>query len=368
MRPAAQRHRTQSLAGPACVAVDRGPNHANPPLHPPPTAEGGYRSLKALMQSSGLLDRSAARALPRILLVLTLLAGGVALLALLRNSWWQLATAVYLAAVLAQVGFLAHDAGHQQIFRSRRWNDRFGRVMSNGLGGLSYGWWVDKHNRHHRHPNDLQQDPDVGRSVLAWTDAQADVQRGLARRIARNQDRYFFPLLLLEALSLQAVSIRRLADRRDHRRLEGILLFAHLVGGIGLLLLVMSPLHALAFIGVQQGLLGLYLGMSFAPNHKGMPLADAAWSSDFLRRQVLTSRNVRGGRLLAAACGGLNYQIEHHLFPSMPSRNLPRARYIVRQFCADHAISYSETTLLDSYRQVLRYLRAITPNPLPSRS
>jgi len=177
-----------------------------------------------------------------------------------------------------------------------------------------------------------------------------------------------FPLLLLEAISLQAVSIRRLADRRDHRRLEGILLFAHLVGGIGLLLLVMSPLHVLAFIGVQQGLLGLYLGMSFAPNHKGMPLADAAWSSDFLRRQVLTSRNVRGGRLLAAACGGLNYQIEHHLFPSMPSRNLPRARYIVRQFCADHAISYSETTLLDSYRQVLRYLRAITPNPLPSRS
>ena len=333
----------------------------------PASAGGGYGSLKALVQSAGLLDRSALRALPRILLVLALLSSGLVLLAVLQNSWWQLATAVYLAAVLAQVGFLAHDAGHQQIFRSRRWNDRFGRVVSNGLGGLSYGWWVDKHNRHHRHPNDLQRDPDVGRSVLAWSDAQADLQRGLSRSIARNQDRYFFPLLLLEAFSLQAVSIRRLAERKDHRRLETVLLLAHLAGGIVLLLLLMSPLHALAFIGVQQGLLGLYLGVSFAPNHKGMPLADAAWSSDFLRRQVLTSRNVRGGRLLAAACGGLNYQIEHHLFPSMPSRNLPRARQIVRRFCAEHAVSYSETTLFDSYVQVLRYLRAITPSPLPSR-
>lgn len=335
------------------------------------TPAASFRSLKALVESEGLLERSATRALPRILGVLALLAGGLALLLLLRNSWWQLATALYLAAVFAQVGFLAHDAGHQQIFRSRRRNDRFGRVVSNGLGGLSYGWWVDKHQRHHRHPNDLERDPDVGRSVLAWSDAQAAAQRGLARRIARNQDRYFFPLLLLEAINLQVVSIRRLADRGDHRRIEAVLLGIHLVGGVGLLLLVMSPLHALTFVALQQGLLGLYLGMSFAPNHKGMPLADAAWSGDFLRRQVLTSRNVRGGRLLALACGGLNYQIEHHLFPSMPSRNLRRARLIVRQFCADFAVPYTEVSLVDSYRTVLRYLASVRPafeTPLPKTS
>jgi len=326
-----------------------------------------YADLLRQVKAAGLLERRLGYYLTRIAVTGGFFIAAWTVFAVLGDSWWQLAVAVFLAVVFAQVGFLAHDAGHQQIFRSRRWNDRFARVVSNGLGGLSYGWWVDKHNRHHRHPNDLQRDPDVGRSVLAWSDAQADLQRGLSRSIARNQDRYFFPLLLLEAFSLQAVSIRRLAERKDHRRLETVLLLAHLAGGIVLLLLLMSPLHALAFIGVQQGLLGLYLGVSFAPNHKGMPLADAAWSSDFLRRQVLTSRNVRGGRLLAAACGGLNYQIEHHLFPSMPSRNLPRARQIVRRFCAEHAVSYSETTLFDSYVQVLRYLRAITPSPLPSR-
>ena len=80
--------------------------------------------------------------------------------------------------------------------------------------------------------------------------------------------------------------------------------------------LVLSPVKAVVFIIVQQGLFGLYLGCSFAPNHKGMPILDAADQSDFLRRQALTSRNVRGGWLTDFALGGLNYQIEHHLFPS----------------------------------------------------
>ena len=67
------------------------------------------------------------------------------------------------------------------------------------------------------------------------------------------------------------------------------------------------------------------MGCSFAPNHKGMPTIAPEEELDFLRRQVLTSRNVRGGLLTDFALGGLNYQIEHHLFPSMP-RGSPAPR------------------------------------------
>ena len=87
------------------------------------------------------------------------------------------------------------------------------------------------------------------------------------------------------------------------------------------------------FILVQQGLFGFYLGCSFAPNHKGMPILAAADKTDFLRRQVLTSRNVRGGWLTDLALGGLNYQIEHHLFPSMPRAQPAPAQPLVRAFC-----------------------------------
>ena len=106
------------------------------------------------------------------------------------------------------------------------------------------------------------------------------------------------------------------------------------------------------FIVVQQGLFGVYLGASFAPNHKGMPILRADDRSDFLRRQVLTSRNVRGGWLTDLALGGLNYQIEHHLFPSMPRPSLRRAQPLVSAFCSERT-AVLETSLLASYAQAL---------------
>jgi fatty acid desaturase len=80
---------------------------------------------------------------------------------------------------------------------------------------------------------------------------------------------------------------------------------------------------------------------------------------DFLRRQVLTSRSVRsvrGGRLLDLALGGLNHQNEHHLFPSMPTPHLRRARPIVKAYCAELGVAYAETGLIASSAQALRHL------------
>ena len=101
------------------------------------------------------------------------------------------------------------------------------------------------------------------------------------------------------------------------------------------------------------------MGCSFAPNHKGMPILAPEESLDYLRSQVLTSRNIRGGWLTDFALGGLNYQIEHHLFPSMPRPTLRHAQAAVRGFCAEHGIPYSETGLLASYGLVLRHLHAV---------
>jgi fatty acid desaturase len=130
----------------------------------------------------------------------------------------------------------------------------------------------------------------------------------------------------------------------------------HFAGYLTVVALVMSPAHAIAFIVVQQGLLGVYLGCAFAPNHKGMPVLGEQDNLDYLRRQVLTSRNVSGGPLVETLLGGLNYQIEHHLFPSMPRPSLRRCRSLVRAFCAQHELPYCELNLVASYAQVLRAL------------
>jgi fatty acid desaturase len=138
-----------------------------------------------------------------------------------------------------------------------------------------------------------------------------------------------------------------------------MLITIHAVGYLTVVFLVLSPVKALVFMIVQQSLFGLYLGCSFAPNHKGMPVLDADDRSDFLRRQVLTSRNVRGGWLTDFALGGLNYQIEHHLFPSMPRPNLRRSQAMVEEFCRQRGISYCQTSLTSSYVQALRHLNTV---------
>ncbi len=319
-----------------------------------------YSDLMRQVKGAGLLDRRRGYYVTRIALTGGLLVGTWGLFVVVGNSWWQLLVAVLLAFVFTQLGFLGHDAGHRQMFRSRRANYVVGLVHGNLAIGLSYGWWVDKHNRHHAHPNHEDKDPDIHIGALAFTPGQARGKRGLTRFIALHQRYFFLPLLLFEAVQLHLSSVQALIRRGiRNRSWEVLLLLAHIGGYLTIVFLVLSPVKALVFIVVQQALFGLYLGLSFAPNHKGMPMLDADDETDFLRRQVLTSRNVRGGWLVDFLLGGLNYQIEHHLFPSMARPNLRRSQALIRGFCEQHGVRYFETTLLRSYAQALRHLHAV---------
>lgn len=298
----------------------------------------------------------------RVVVTLAAYVGIWWLAALLGGSWYQLLVAAGMGVVFTQVGFLGHDGGHQQIFRSRRKNDAIGMVAADLLIGLSYGWWLDKHNRHHARPNHEGHDPDIGDGVLAFTTGQVAARTGsVGRFITRHQAWLFFPLLTLEGLNLHVASVRRLLTRRrgHYRRIEPVLFTAHVVGYLAGIFLLMPPLMAVAFIAVHQAAFGFYMGCSFAPNHKGMPTIGPEVELDYLRRQVLTSRNVQGRWLTDLALGGLNYQIEHHLFPNMPRPSLRRAQQIVRDYCREHHVPYCEVSLVASYRAALVYLHQI---------
>jgi fatty acid desaturase len=176
--------------------------------------------------------------------------------------------------------------------------------------------------------------------------------------ITRHQAGLFFPLLTLLGIDLKVSSVKALHNGTVKRRgLEGGLLVLHAAVYLSALLIVLSPLQAVAFFLVHQALFGVYLGMTFAPNHKGMP--HPTGTEDFLRKQVVTSRNVRGGWLVNTALGGLNYQIEHHLFPGMPSPNLSKAQPIVQAYCAEVSVPYEQAGLIESYRQALRHLHEV---------
>jgi fatty acid desaturase len=325
----------------------------------PPGSRGSeYAELTRAVKQAGLLKRRPAYYGVKISLNFLLLAAGWTTFAILGHSWWQLLVAAFLAVMFTQTAFIGHDAGHRQISGSRRTDDLVGRVHGNLLIGLSYGWWIAKHNRHHAHPNQVGRDPDIAGRAIAFTEDQARPRPRLGAWLARSQAWLFFPMLLLEGLHLHVAGIRALRERRSTRAklAEAGLLAAHIGGYLAALFLVLAPVQAVAFLAVHQGLFGIYMGSSFAPNHKGMPVSGEDDKTDYLRSQVLTSRNIRGGWLTDFALGGLNYQIEHHLFPSMPRPSLRNAQATVRAFCARHGVSYCETGLLASYAQVLRHL------------
>ncbi|MEU8794858.1 acyl-CoA desaturase [Streptomyces sp. NPDC048643] len=324
----------------------------------PEQARGSdFGRLSKTIAASGLMNRRPGYYTARIATVAALYTGGWIAFVLVGASWWTLAIAAFLSVAFGQVALVAHDVAHRQVFRLRKASELSGRVAGNACIGMGYGWWQDKHTRHHANPNHEELDPDVKPDLLVWSQNQARAATGIPRLIGRSQAYLFFPLLTLEGISLHVSSVRGLGqDTLKSRRLEGVLLIGHFVAYLTALFLVLPPAMAVAFLAVHQGLFGVYLGSIFAPNHKGMPILTGEDRPDFLRRQVLTSRNVRGGRMLDIALGGLNYQIEHHLFPSMPSPHLRRAQTIVRRHCEELGVAYLETSLIGSYRQALRSL------------
>ena len=319
-----------------------------------------YAQLKRLVKSAGLLDKNPGRYAVKMVVTMSLLALSVAVLTSVDSVWIQMANAAFLAFIITQLSFLGHDLGHKQVFRSSRNNDRVGLLVS-FLVGINRTWWVEKHNEHHSNPNDLDLDPDVDLPFIAFSEDQARGMRGIPRFIVTYQAFLFYPLVCFEGLVLKISGIQYMfGNRLRFPVAEPIMMIGHIGIYTGLVFLSLPFWQGLLFIVVNQMLLGLYIGSTFAPNHKGMLTLDGDTKLDFLRKQVITSRNVKSSPLNDLLYGGLNYQIEHHLFPSMPRNQLKKAQRIVRPFCQEHSISYYETGVARSQREILQYLHHVS--------
>ena len=319
-----------------------------------------FRTLAMKVRAAGLLDRRLGYYWTVVVLTVAALGAGWAAFFVLGDSWSTLGVAVFLGVTSTQLGFLGHDAGHRQIFKSNRANRLLGLGLGNVLIGLSFGWWVPKHNAHHAYPNQLERDPDIGVGLVAPPSSTdpSEMQRGLAGFLTRWQAQLLFPLMLLRSTGLYVSGVQYVIRRRDRNALaEGALLAVYATLYLTAIFWVLSPVKAVAFIAVNQAVFSLYLGCSFAPNHKGMPVLERDSEMGFAMRQVITARNVSGGRFVGFMLGGLNYQIEHHLFPTMPRPNLRRAQEMVRAFCLENQLSYCEERPIASYRQTVRHLR-----------
>jgi fatty acid desaturase len=317
---------------------------------------------------AGLLDRRsgyyalvAARCLAFYLV-------GFALAVLLPATFWSVLLAgAVLGFAGAQTALLGHDAAHLAVFRRSGANRLLGLLCWSFGIGVSYWWWRDKHDRHHGHTNDIDHDPDlVGGGIIVFRGEDAIGRTGLKRFIVRHQAFLLPGLFLIAGLVMRweslSFALRRL---RGWRQLGDLGLIVGHLAIWGALAALVGP-HLLAIFLVAQLAGGFYFAMIVSPNHKGMPVWESDVPLSFLARQVLSSRNVAPGFVTDFLFGGLNYQIEHHLFPNMPRVNFRRARTLVRDYCREHALPYDETGLVESYVRLFTAMHRIGRGELAS--
>lgn len=324
-----------------------------------------YITLKALVNEAGLLQSQGIYYAVKLAYTLGMFAIGIGLLFLLDGWLRVLVVALYLAFVCAQLGFLAHDLGHKQVFGSTKLNNWAGMLLANLLIGMSLGWWNDKHNAHHANPNHDGLDPDVDIPFMAFSEEQVLRKSGLARLVTAYQAFIFFPVLTFTTYSMQTASALFMMRERYRLRFpDATMLLAHFMLYYVGLPLLLGFWQGVAFILIHRGLLGLFIGAVFAPNHKGMLVIGKDDNHlDFLRKQVLTARNVRSTPLIDFLYGGLNHQAVHHLFPNMPRNKLRGATEITSRFCAERGIYYHVTGVRQSFKEIVQSLHA-TSAPL----
>ena len=331
-------------------------------MDPAPGPEADYAVLRRAIAGAGLLERRYGYYTARGGTCAALLAVAAALPFLLRPAAWLALCAPLLAFAVVQVALIGHDAGHLEVFRASRRNWALGSLCWSLVAGVGFWYWNDRHNRHHGHTNDPEADPDLqgeGLLAVAYTEVDGASRSGWRRTAVRHQT-----LLIPIVIALLAFAFRVEGTLFAWRRLRG----ARRAVELGLLganaAVWLAAFAALGWRGLglflaTQVVAGAYLAAIIAPNHKGMPVWARGARLSFVERQVLSSRNVAPGPCTDFVFGGLNYQIEHHLFPTMPRANLGRAREIVRAYCVGRGLEYTEMPMMASYRMVYAALSGL---------
>lgn len=335
--------------------------------------ERGYRALRARVRAEGLFDASASCYLRYQLTNVAILLSAAACAAYAPTTSGRLFGAVLLGLFLQQAGWLAHDFNHNQVFKKREMNHWFGVVWSSLAQGFSKAWWCHKHNRHHAAPNAHASskefkdgDPDIATMpFLAWS-AKMAARAGewrFGRRLIAHQRLTYFPLLALVRVTWLLRSCFFLlggGKPLKNPRFEIALIALHYVWFGCIIAQLRSAWEMFAFATIANVSSSLFMAVVFALGHNGMAMYDADALPDFSRLQITTTRNIRGGPLVHWFCGGLQYQVEHHLFPQMPRHHLAAAHVHVATFCERFGITCYETSLWQGTKEVFTRLSRVT--------
>ncbi|KAF9964683.1 hypothetical protein BGZ70_006095 [Mortierella alpina] len=311
------------------------------------------RKLRTLFQSLGYYDSSKAYYAFKVSFNLCIWG----LSAFIAAKWGQtsllanIVSASLLGVFWQQCGWLAHDFLHHQVFHDRFWGDHLGAFLGGVCQGFSSSWWKDKHNTHHAAPNVYGEDPDIDtHPLLTWSEhalemfsdvPDEELTQMWSRFMAHKPAGARVPISLVEQLSLAMHWTWYLAT---------------------LFLFIKDPVHMVVYFLVSQAVCGNLLAIVFSLNHNGMPVIspEEAVEMDFFTKQIITARDVHPGLFADWFTGGLNYQIEYHLFPSMPRHHFSKIQPAVESLCRKYGVRYHTTGMMAGTAEVFSRLNQIS--------
>lgn len=274
-------------------------------------------------------------------------------------SFFLLVWCVLFALFSVQVGGLIHDAGHRAIAKTTKVNDLLGNIFG-AIVVVGYQAWNINHNKHHAHTNQEDQDPDLELPLHGFTKRQYNRQKGLWKIIRKYQVYSFYPLRSLAVFNYRLSNINYL--KKEKKR---TILWIAFIWFVGIYVWFVLPfivfsfpkaLFIFLFVHIPTG---FYLSNVFAPNHKGMPQIPKNVKISFIEHQIMTSRNIYGNWLTDYIFMGLNYQIEHHLFPNCPRNKLKLITPYVLEVCKKMNMEYTQTSIIESNKIILASLQKV---------
>jgi len=315
-----------------------------------------FRAFRKRLEAEGYMERSYGWYVYKTLATYALCALGVYFAF---AGHWVL-SAIFMGVFWQQAGWMSHEYAHHGVFWSRKWNNAFVYLSSNLMQGFSVNWWKDRHNSHHAITNVLEDDPDVQNLPLFVWDLKdiplvyPNPERAklkLAMRLIPYQAYYWIPFTPLLRIIWMLQSFVYAKALKEHEspvlkktyQFEYPLLLTHHALVLTLLALTMPSLYAAAsWWLLANGIGGCFIAIIVFTSHYACETYDPndRCQLNFVDLQLYTTRNIKPGPIMDWFAGGLNYQIEHHLFPQMPRNKLNAVSKLTRQWCAENNIPY----------------------------
>ena len=316
------------------------------------TAKNPYQELTEIVRARGWFEKAPGRMLFELGVHLTLHFGGLALLIFSDNLWVRIAALLPIAYGGLGIATNTHTSSHNATSRSLRLNRALTYFGYTFLYGASAHFWWNKHCVvHHPAPNMIGVDDDADlMPFFALNQEEVKNSRGFRRFFYRIQWLFVPPAIAVNTFFTQLQGWQFLVPilfdpkrRKAAHWLDLGVLFLHYAAWIVIPMFFFAPLDVLAVYVIRMVLMGYAMFVAFAPAH--FP-AEAAFidqklmDQDYLFRQTATTINFRTGFLGRLVCSGVDFQIEHHLFPGVPHHRHPEIARVVEDFCRDRGYPY----------------------------